>query len=120
MSLYNSRTIALEAKSSIDIVSATLRTIGTLKQMFSTSEYDEYPLSFQTTYFDEKQQKDKKFTSNKTLSEIKSYFKNINQIDSNTAFDELAASILQTTLDFGNSGKTEFNKDWYVPLLRAA
>ncbi len=122
LSLYNSRLIALEAKSSIDIVSAALRTIGTLRQMFSVNIYDDFPISYkEMPTINEKTGKVYSADTTKTIKELRQkYFKNIDQIDSDTRFDEIAASILQTTLDFGNSWKTEFNKDWYVPLLRAA
>lgn len=33
-------------------------------------------------------------------------------------YDSYAASMLQLTLDFGNSGATKFNKDWYENLMR--
>jgi len=116
VSLLDSRSIALEAKASIGVVSATLRTLGTLSQMMWDSLNDDKKLFFQEIIPSESG-KAKSSNSVKTLKFIKDKIGDLSSIKNNPEFDALAASILQTTLDFGNSGKTTFDKDWYMDLL---
>jgi len=126
VSLWESRAVALEAKQSVWIVSATLRTISILRQVFD---------KYESLTWDDKI----KFWKRKIRSELNpSNLKNPNLLDTITIedlykniwqklltwdlrkYNASAASILQLTLDFGNSGKTEFDKNWFKDLLEYA
>jgi len=114
ISLLDSRAIALEAKQSIWIVSATLRTIGILRQVFD--KYDSLKWKSEQIEYWNKLIK-ANFNKSKTIS-IKELYDLYNQklilwVD----FNQFAASILQQTLDFGNSWKITFDKNWYNELL---
>ena len=102
VSLLDSRSIALEAKQSIGVVSATLRTLGTLRQMFTNKTNDEMKLLFQEL-MPGKDGNPMSVTGKRSLKEIKNILGDLSNITNNPKFDALAASILQTTLDFGNS-----------------
>lgn len=116
ISLVDSRAIALEAKQSIGFVSATIRTIGTIKQMMEQylslqgSEKEAYgktELSFMDS--------ETGVAGYKTVSDI---YEKYGAMNLGRDYDAFAASQLQLTLDFGNSGATEFNKNWYEKLMR--
>lgn len=117
ISLLDSRSIALEAKQSIGVVSATLRTLGTLRQMFTNKANDDLRVFFQEIITG-KEGNPMAITSDRALKDIKKVIGDLSNITNNSKFDALAASILQTTLDFGNSGKTTFDKNWYIDLLK--
>ncbi len=117
ISLVDSRAIALEAKQSIGFVSATIRTIGTIKQMMEQylslqgSEKEAYgktELSFMNS--------ETGAVEYKTISDL---YTDYGAMNLGRDYDAFAASQLQLTLDFGNSGATEFNKNWYEKLMRS-
>lgn len=119
ISLRQSRNIALTAKASIGIVAAYGRTMTTLKQMFDSYEklsgkekeaYGEKLVAVGDRYSDD---------SMKIVDLYDKYGEAFKKLDGpeGAQFDSNFASLLQLTLDFGNSGKTQFDMDWYMKSL---
>lgn len=85
--------------------------------MFSDKANDETRLYFQEIVKN-KDGESIAITTDRSIKDIKNIIGDLGNITNNPKFDALAASILQTTLDFGNSGKTTFDKNWYIDLLK--
>jgi hypothetical protein len=108
--LSDSRISALNSKWAVWIVSATLRTIGTLRQMFSNPMFENEKVAFSSM--------DSLYSSEfKDLKYIKSKF-DLKKTDAMLKkFDQLAASHLQKALDAGSSSDEMFNKAFFMELL---
>ena len=110
MTLSDSRVSALNSKWAVWIVSATLRTIGTLRQMFSDPMFNDEKVAFASI--------DSQYSSEfKDLKYIKDKF-DLKKTDAMLKkFDQLAASHLQKALDAGSSSDEMFNKAFFMELL---
>lgn len=106
--ILDSRTVALEAKNKIWVVSATIRTIFLMDKLFSLSkeEKDNYMVKIWKESMSVSQIEEKYFWTD--------WYLTIPRI--NTDWEKLAASVLQTTLDFWNSWKTSFDV-WQIRKL---
>ena len=107
--ILESRTVALEAKKSISIVSATIRSIYLLDQLISSykgwdKKINDYVIPIKRTVEWSKKKETTRYTVWEMVNE---YFPNWYQLPDK--FAQLSASLLQTTLDFGNSWKTSFD-----------
>lgn len=117
VSLWNARYAAMESKESVWYVSSTLRTLYVLNEVMETSSKLEWPKQkeYLSRKFLWKKEVNWKFEDHEyTYQEIINKFDWLNLW---TDFQRAASSILQITLDFANSWKSEFNNKWYVDLL---
>jgi hypothetical protein len=113
ISLIESRNSSLDAKKRIWVVSAMWRTFKNLSQMFDENFSKNDIKLVRTVYWEEN------WYINANQEEISfNDFRNIiSNIDQNRKYNEEYTSLLQQTIDFWNSNRKDFWKDWYVDLI---
>lgn len=62
----------------------------------------------------------KTIVGNKTVKQLYDQFGEAMTSQDRTKYLSYVASVLQTTLDFGNSGLDKFDKGWFVDMLSKA
>jgi hypothetical protein len=116
--LIDSRAIALEAKSKVGVISASIRTLYLFDKMF----HDIASKGKESIYYDKRfpiGKDEKKKTIYKTGKQLTDeIFTGKYPVDGlNENFKEQSAMILQLALDFGSSNADQFPSDWMERLM---